>query len=268
MQREASPNKGHVLIGVLLVTCIASATIATIFSVHRYFQHSSLINHHAIAARTLSHAITEGELTADSKNRDRIECLATSGASGSVSIEKEICLLKAQKEKTAAPLIDFEDEFKNFTDCTKRTPVSTKGLSSGSSYAEYTCSSLQGASIHILRENIDIDSLTLPTTKNATKISTPGFLRIQKVLTLTNDTVILSGGDIILEKISSLSSSPLRLTLISATGFVSVRSLTGKISLLSISSRGAYTPTTPNLPPHPMPKLLSILPVGWVTKNS
>jgi hypothetical protein len=118
-----------------------------------------------------------------------------------------------------------------------------------------------------LLDNIQADSLLLaPQSQGETSfIATPGSLTITEELSVSSSTVIIAGGDIEIGNVRHDGDSPVKITIFSSRGGISVPQVRGKVSLLAIGRGERSIPPTSFVPPFPLPPLRarSIYGLSW-----
>jgi hypothetical protein len=85
-------------------------------------------------------------------------------------------------------------------------------------------------------------------------IASPGYLSVSGELRSAQDLLVVVGGNIRVERIRGVGHRPIRVTLFSSRGDIEVGSVSGPLSLLAIGRSALHVPSTPFLPPFPLPR--------------
>ena len=96
-------------------------------------------------------------------------------------------------------------------------------------------------------------SLTKPTLPTLAVVATPGRFAVDQVLETQRDLLIVSGGDVSINKIANPGLQPIRVTIVSARGNISVNSVGARVHLLVVGRGTMKAPSTDLLRPYLLP---------------
>lgn len=156
-----------------------------------------------------------------------------------------------------AMIVDYDSLFQAVSECPGIVQPSTH-TSFTAPTAPYTCIPFSRRYPSLLSlDNLYAESLSIesPSQQDATLVATPGTLTVAEELTLTASTLMVTGGHTSIASIRYDGDTPIRITIVSARGDITVGNIRGKISLLAINRGEREVPATSFLPPFPLPPL-------------
>ena len=153
-------------------------------------------------------------------------------------------------------LVDYDSLFASASDCPS-TPKPTTFRALSSPFAALDCY-LTGdtrGSLTVL-DNILGESIALRQTGTGPlMLATPGRIVISLELRPSHDLVVLAGGDVQITAIRSASQAPVKVTVLSSLGEISIGSVEGEISLLAAGRGELNVPRTEPSRDYPLPPL-------------
>lgn len=152
--------------------------------------------------------------------------------------------------------IDYDAIFSRATVCSTE-PMTTPPSASHVPKSLTTCV-LQSriAAGTTLLDNIKAETVSLVTQKaETTLMASPGSITIMGTLSISQDVLIIGGGDIDIGVIHNTSDVSHRVTIMSSLGSISVGRVIGNLSLLVAGRSTLQTPETPQSTSYPLPPL-------------
>jgi hypothetical protein len=246
-----------VLLSTALVGYLANRLVATALA------HSSLTRNFDAG---ITHQQSMRTLLQRPLTTSRSCSVQTLGQLGGDTQDWYVCTMGALPFLATPPIslppgrIDYNSVFSRVTPCSfARRSDSLARLSSP--HAAMTCHlpALLSSDI-ISTDNLAAETLMIsaPASPGTTTIATVGSLRVSENLSLTAPTLILAGGDITIARITSQSSTPVAVTIVSAHGDIQVGSTGSGISLLTLGRRLRVAPPTPPSTSFPLPPFITV----------
>ena len=151
--------------------------------------------------------------------------------------------------------LDYDALFANPIPCPgSRSAITERSFTTP--IAPYSCTVSQlPAERTVLVDNLRAADIRFPAAQpnQAMQLSTPGEIRLTGTLFLSTDTIIASGGSLMLETIRNDTGLPRSVTLLSAHGDIVLNSVIGSISILRIGRQQISGPTTAPAVNYPLP---------------
>lgn len=166
-------------------------------------------------------------------------------------------------------VINYDALFSRAGGCST-TPTRTSRLASGVPKALFTCTlprTIVGGLT--LLDNIKADTVSLITqNSDAALMATPGSVTITGTLSISQDLLIVSGGDIDIAVIHNTAEAHHRVTVISSLGAITVGRVVGSVSLLVAGRATIQAPETSPSTTFPLPPMRNASLRGFASRSS
>lgn len=265
--RFPTSDAGYSLLSVLVTGVLLGFFVLTTFILSYQLQsasageiHSALARSRALAAalRSLLQSPAQPPLS-------RLSCIKTSARAGRHEISRQLCALidlsgpevsfwpriegAAFDDPEHYPQIAFNQIFQAPSTCSLEQalpgPDSALGfpLSPAAMISAYLCRSLPGGNgdRRIISANLALEN----DFEGSGVLAALGYMDINADLRASADLLLLSGGDMHIKRILNSAPQPPLITLVSATGVVSLEEPDPALRLKIISWGGIYAPETP-----------------------
>ncbi len=184
----------------------------------------------------------------------------------SSSVLQSSALLEGSQLRAKFPQIDYQAIFSNFSACPQVAPLwdstPTFRPAAGSQLQTRTCLGIIPESKSTHRENLKFKIATA-LDPSIRVLASLGYIEASGELTLSTDILIIAGGDLSIQTLSSAFGT-VHVTLVSATGSVTVQHIDPRVELRVIAWQGAFLPLHRS---HQdldlMPSVLQIIPLGF-----
>ncbi len=253
--KHSSRLRGCILPGFLLLTLlIAGASIgAYLFVIKTVRIQGAELRSLRLRNETLAEVLEPGR--AGTREKNGLCCSSSRGKSGYFNSERRLCAVCAAAPLSHAQVVTGEDPgfplfngnliFENADACeiSQNTPVPVQ-LSPSAIRSAAACV-LQGAGLaapRSFRANLWAEDLALgdAAVNQAVLLAASGYIIHKGTLRLKGPAVIFAGGDLLIDSIVTESESPPDLTLVSATGVVSVKEIAGTAAVKGVGRLGVF----------------------------